>query len=98
MELRRCCTVVAAAPASNSHLHANKSPFWQAIIMGVAPSTPTLVVLRPRPPRTAAHPTGGHSGGRCTWSDAFNRLGDVCGRAHLEQPRDRGLPQAIRWE
>ena len=30
--------VMSAAPTSNSHLHTDRWPFWQAIHMGVVPS------------------------------------------------------------
>ena len=60
----------AAAPTSNSHLHTDRWPFWQAMNMSVA------AVVRLGDIRGRAHleqpctPTGGHSGRRSTWSPA----------------------------
>ena len=39
----------AAAPTSNSHLHTDTWPFWQAIHMGVAPLLSALVMSAAAP-------------------------------------------------
>ena len=93
--------ISAAAPTSNSHLHTNRWAFWQATVMGVVPLLVALVMSAAAPPRRAA-PTGGPSRRRRTWEAAVvGRLGDVRGRAHLEQPlAPTGGPSSRRctWE
>ena len=74
----------AAAPTSNSHLHTDRWPFWQAIHMGVTPLFSALVM-------SAAAPTSNshlHTDSWPFWQAIHMehavviRLGDVRGRAH----------------
>ena len=41
-----CFEMSAAAPTSKSHLHTDRWPSWQAMYMGVAPSSSALVFER----------------------------------------------------